>query len=58
MMMGVALLEANDPEPLFERHSNETVAREVARLILYGLVAEEDRQKKPRAARVAKGVEP
>ncbi len=57
MMMGVVLLDANDPDPLFDRYSNDTVAREVARLILYGLVADRDHQKKPRALRSAKGVE-
>lgn len=57
MMMGVALLDANDPDPLFDRYTNETVAREVARLILYGLVAEDGHHKKPRALRTAKGVE-
>lgn len=57
MMMGIALLDANDPDPLFERYTNETVAREVARLILYGLVVDED-QRKLRVVRAAKGVEP
>lgn len=57
MMMGIALLDASDPDPLFDRYTNETVAREVARLILYGLVVDED-QKKLRVVRAAKGVEP
>jgi AcrR family transcriptional regulator len=57
MMMGVALLDANDSDPLFDKYTNETVAREVARLILYGLVADGENQKKPRALRSAKGVE-
>ncbi len=57
MMMGIALLDANDPDPLFDRYTNETVAREVARLILYGLVVDGD-QKKLRVVRAAKGAMP
>jgi AcrR family transcriptional regulator len=39
MMVGIALLDAHDPDPLFPRHSTRAVAREVARLILSGLAA-------------------
>ena len=39
MMLGVALIDAYDPEPLLRRYSAEAVAREVADLILRGLVA-------------------
>jgi AcrR family transcriptional regulator len=62
MMMGAAVLDANDPDPLFERYTIPTIAREMTRLILYGLVADgerhrDDRQKKPRVLRAAKGAE-
>jgi hypothetical protein len=39
MMVGIALMDAHDPEPLHRNHRVEAVAREVARLILHGLQA-------------------
>jgi AcrR family transcriptional regulator len=40
MMMGIALIDAHDPEPLFAQYSVEAVAREVSRILLYGLRAD------------------
>ncbi len=38
LIRGLVLFDRYDPKPLFDRYSPEVVAREVARLILYGLL--------------------
>jgi AcrR family transcriptional regulator len=43
MMIGIALLDAYDPDPLFRRHTTGGVAKEVARLLLHGLLHNEHR---------------
>ncbi len=53
-MIGTALLEATDPESIFDKYPLERIAREVARLFLYGLTA---RGERARAGKSRRGVE-
>lgn len=44
MMIGIALLDTYDPDPVFRRYPTGVVAKEVARLLLHGLFQDEHRR--------------
>src|SRR3990170_2326079 len=54
MMIGIALLDTYDPDPLFRRYPTVVVAKEVARLLLHGLLQDEHRRH-PRNAKERNG---